>query len=262
MLPELIWYPIIGAAAGVLAGLLGIGGGLIVVPALMAVMPVPREILAHVAIGTSLASIAFTSISSARAHHRRGAVDWPLVMSLGPGLAVGAFAGAAAAHVLRSDHLQAIFGVFLLLVGFQMLLGLKPAAHRGRPGPMSATTVGGIIGLVSGVVGIGGGTMTVPYLAWCNVPIRQAIAVSAACGLPIAIAGAAGFIIFGAGAGLPSGSGYVYWPAFLGVAVTSVFTSPLGAALAHRLPISTLRKAFALLAMAVAARLLLTSLRP
>lgn len=256
---EFAWYLMIGAGAGVLAGLLGIGGGLIVVPALMVVMPVPKAILAHTAIGTSLASIALTSISSSYSHHLRGAIRWSLVVSLAPGLALGALGGAAAAHALRSDSLQAVFALFLLAVAAQMVWKVRPAPHHETPGPWVMSGAGAVIGFVSGVVGIGGGTMTVPFLTRCNVPLRQAIAVSAACGFPIAVAGAAGFVMFGSGADLPGGSGYVYWPAFAGVAIASVILSPAGATLAHHLPVDTLRRIFAVLAAAVAMRMLVGS---
>ena len=256
---DFVWYPLIGVLAGLLAGLLGIGGGLIVVPALMVVMPVPKAVLAHSAIGTSLASIALTSISSSYEHHRRGAIRWPLVAALAPGLALGALGGAALAHSLRSDSLRAAFGVFLLAMAVQMVLRVQPAPHRAPPGTLGMSSAGAIIGCVSGIVGIGGGAMTVPFLGWCNVPLREAIAISAACGLPIAIAGAIGFMSFGAGAGLPSSSGYIYWPAFVGVALASVATSRAGAALAHNLPVELLRRIFAGLAALVALQMLIGS---
>jgi uncharacterized membrane protein YfcA len=164
------------------------------------------------------------------------------------GIVFGAWLGAAIAHYMPSQSLARVFGVFELLVAAHMLFGKPPAAHRGAPDKSRNLAAGGIIGVVSAVLGIGGGTLTVPYLAWHNIPMRQAVGTAAACGLPIALAGTVGFIVAGRQAGnLPAfSSGYVYWPAVAAICVTSVLAAPLGARLAHTLPQNALKKIFAL----------------
>jgi len=248
---EWIAYLGLGAFAGVLAGLFGVGGGLVIVPVLVYLFQqqgmVP-DIIVHLAIGTSLATIVFTSISSVYAHHRRGAVYWRTVMQLVPGIVIGAWLGALLADLMPSARLRTVFGVFELMVALQMGLNLRASAQRGLPGWPGMSLAGGVIGAVSAMVGIGGGTMTVPFLQWCNVPIRFAVATSAACGLPIALAGAVGFVVSGWDNPLlpaPS-SGYLYWPAWGGVVAASVLFAPLGARLAHSLPANQLKRFFAL----------------
>ncbi|MEM9303556.1 MAG: sulfite exporter TauE/SafE family protein [Pseudomonadota bacterium] len=238
-----------GALAGFLAGLLGIGGGLVIVPALLVLLAgrMP-EYAMHVAVGTSLASIVLTSIASVRAHHGRGAVDWPVMARLTPGLVLGSALAAAIAAALSSLALTAIFGVFCLLVSLQMMRGSGTADGSG-PGPGAPELVGAgtVIGTVSALVGIGGGSLTVPYLTWRGVAIHRAVGTSAACGLPIAVAGALGFVVTGwAIAGRPAPSvGFVWLPALLAIVVTSVPFAPLGARAAHALPTATLRRVFA-----------------
>jgi len=246
----LLFYLALGAFAGVMAGLLGVGGGLIIVPALAWIFHlqgVAETVIMHLAIGTSLATIVATSISSVRAHHRLGAVLWPVFWRLTPGIVAGAWLGAAIADALPSAALQVVFGVFVLLVAAQIGFGAKPAPHRTLPGAAGMLAAGGVIGLVSAIVGIGGGSLTVPWLTWCNTSIRNAVATSAACGLPIALAGAAAFIVTGWGeAKLPAWSlGYIYGPAMAGVAVASMLFAPLGARLAHTLPTIALKRVFA-----------------
>jgi len=250
-LETLFVYLVVGAFAGMFAGLLGVGGGLIIVPVLVFIFQsqgMADTVIVHLAIGTSLATIALTSLSSVAAHHRRGAVRWPVFRALTPGIVIGALFGAAVADALPSAGLRGVFGVFELGVALQLVLDRKPEPHRGLPGWVGMTFAGAGIGAVSGIVGIGGGTLTVPFLVWCNVTLRQAVATSAACGFPIAIAGAAGYVLTGWNApALPAGAtGYVYWPAFAGIAVTSVLFAPLGARLAHTLPVPVLRRFFAL----------------
>jgi uncharacterized membrane protein YfcA len=207
----------------------------------------PEPVIMHLALGTSLATIIVTSISSVRAHHRHGAVLWPVFWQLAPGLVIGTLLGSKLAGALRSDTLRIIFGVFELTVAAQMGFGFKPSAQRELPGTGGMLTAGGLIGLVSAIVGIGGGSLTVPFLTWCNETIHKAVATSAACGLPIAVAGAVGYMVNGWGRPeLPPWSlGYVYGPALLGIALISMLFAPLGAKLAHSLPTATLRKAFA-----------------
>lgn len=252
----------VGAFAGLMAGLLGVGGGLIIVPALAVLLaPLMPDAtwLMHLAIGTSLATIVFTSLSSIYAHHRRGAVRWELVRALAPGIMLGAVLGGLLAKGIPNAGLRSLFGLFELAVALQLALGLKPKAHRGLPGPWGMGATGSVIGVISALLGIGGGTLSVPFLLWCRVAIKQAVATSAACGLPIAVAGGLGFVIAGWGqAGLPPYSlGFVHGPAFAGIVLSSVLFAPLGAALAHRLPMSVLRRLFALFLALVGLKMLL-----
>jgi uncharacterized membrane protein YfcA len=251
----------LGAVAGTLAGLLGVGGGLIIVPVLLWVFlhqGMDPSVVVHLAVGTSLASIIVTSVASIIAHNRRGAVRWPVVALLAPGIVVGAWMGAVVADLLSSIWLQRVFGCFAIVVGLQMALGLQVGAHRAIPGRWGMLMAGSVIGVVSAVVGIGGGSMTVPFLHWNSMDMRNAVATSAACGLPIALAGALGFLISGWNEqALPAGaSGYLYWPALPGIVVASVLFAPLGAHLAHTLPLPLLRRIFALLLLLVGSKLL------
>ena len=262
LLPTLLLYLALGAFAGVMAGLLGVGGGLIIVPVLAWIFhgqQINDAIVMHLALGTSLATIVVTSISSVRAHHQRGAVLWPVVWRLTPGIVIGAWLGAAVADALPSAVLSKIFALFVLAVAAQMAFGAKPAPHRGLPGAGGMAATGGVIGVVSAIVGIGGGSLTVPFLTWCNTAMRPAVATSAACGLPIALAGTLGFIITGLNAAdRPAWSlGYVYGPALAGVAFASMLLAPLGAKLAHTLPTETLKKIFAVFLTLVGTKMLL-----
>ncbi len=255
-------YLTIGLAAGVMAGLLGIGGGLIIVPALVWVFAsqgVDAGQLVHLAVGTSLATIVPTSLSSIRAHHRRNAVRWELFALLTPGILLGAWAGAEAADRLSSVWLQRAFGCFALLVGLRMLIGAKAKGRYDLPARPGMTLGGLVIGCVSAVVGIGGGSLTVPFLTACRVHIRQAVATSSACGLPIALVGAMGFIWTGwLKQGLPAGTtGYVYWPAFAGIVMSSVMFAPVGARFAHRMPVTQLKRVFAFFLMIVGTKMLI-----
>ncbi len=255
-------YILVGAGAGFVAGLLGVGGGLIIVPVLVfafAAQGFAPSVLVHLAIGTSLATIVVTSIASVRTHHRHGAVQWKVFRELTPGIVIGALGGAAIANVLPGEKLRAIFGVFELLVALQMGMGWRVSAHRNLPGAMALSGAGVVIGAISSVIGIGGGTLTVPYLSWCNVGLRQAIATSAATGFPIAMAGAMGFVATGWDVPLlpPLSGGYVYWPAFAAISAVSLLFAPLGAKLTHRLPVVVLRRVFAVLLAILGVRMLL-----
>jgi len=242
-------YLLLGAVAGLLAGLLGVGGGLIIVPVLAWVF-VQRgfspEVIMHMAVATSLATIVLTSLSSMRAHHKKGAVRWQLFAQLSPGIVLGALAGAAIADMLPSRSLQIFFGLFELGVAAQLGLNLQPPHFRLLAGRFSQFMAGSIIGLISAIVGIGGGTLTVPWLLWNRTPVREAVATSSACGLPIALAGATGFVVAGGDTGIEYSSGYVYWPAFIMVSTASVLIAPLGAGLAHRIDAQKLKRGFAL----------------
>ncbi|MDP1708540.1 MAG: sulfite exporter TauE/SafE family protein [Gammaproteobacteria bacterium] len=260
----LLLYLLLGAFVGVVAGLFGVGGGLIIVPALLFIFHgsgMSATVVMHMAIGTSLATIMVTSLSSVRAHHQHGAVLWPIVAKLAPGIVAGTLFGAYIVNQLPNATLRIIFGVFELLVAAQMAFGIKAAPHRQLPGWPGMSVTGAIIGKVSAIIGIGGGTLTVPFLVWCNTGIRQAVATSAACGLPIAVAGTVGFVITGWNTPqLPAWStGYIYWPAFAGIALASVLSAPLGARLAHTLPVGQLRIYFSLLLALLGMRMLLFS---
>lgn len=255
-------YLAAGAVAGVIAGLLGVGGGVVIVPALVWVFTaaaVDASVLVHLAVGTSLATIIVTAISSIRAHQKRGAILWDVVGKLAPGIVVGAWLGAAIADLMPASLLQRVFATFIILVGIQMLGNWKTAAHRQLPGLVGMFLSGNVIGAVSAIVGIGGGIMTVPFLTWCSVEMRRAVATSAANGLPIAVAGALGFVVAGWNeARLPEWTlGYVHLPALVGVASASFLTAPIGARLAHTLPIPVLKRVFSVLLLFVGVRMLL-----
>jgi len=253
-------YAVVGGVVGVLAGLLGIGGGLIVVPALMflfAAEKLPAPYHVHLAVGTSLATIIFTALASVRAHHAHRAVDWKVVIRMTPGILIGTGGATLLAINLSAGFLKWLFACFVIFVALQMIFGIKPHAAREIPGRSGLFTAGALIGGLSSLVGIGGGSMTVPFLVWCNVTVQRAIATSAAIGLPIALAGSAGYMISGSGVtGLPALCvGFVYLPALLGIAFASMLTAPLGARLAHRLPVQNLKKIFAIFLLIIAARL-------
>jgi len=263
MPPELtllIAYFAIGAVAGILAGLMGIGGGIVIVPALYFLFVwqgFADALLMQLAVATSLATIVFTSIASARAHHRRGAVLWPTVFRLGPGIVLGAIAGGLLARYLSSGGLRMFFGLFEIAVALQIGLGAKPPAGRVLPGSLGMNLAGAGIGGLSALLGIGGGTLTVPFLLWCNVVIHQAVATAAACGLPIALAGALTMMAAGWDhPALPDHSlGYVHWPAALAIVAASFLAAPLGARLAHALPVMTLKRVFAVVLALIGLRM-------
>jgi uncharacterized membrane protein YfcA len=249
-------YLVLGAVAGVMAGLLGVGGGLIIVPVLIWIFRgkgFDEALVAHLAIGTSLATIVATSISSIIAHQRHQAIRWRLVAALTPGLLIGAWLGSAIADGLPTPVLQRVYACFAIMVGVRMLMRAHAEGRWELPGWPGMGVAGGIIGAVSAVVGIGGGTMTVPFLNGCRFDMRQSVATSSACGLPIALAGALGFVVFGWGDNsLPMGSfGYVYGPAAVMVVAASILFAPLGARLAHRMPVANLKRFFALLLFVV-----------
>ncbi len=254
-------YLLTGIFAGFLAGLLGVGGGLVIVPVLTFIFTAqhfPASHILHIALGTSLASILFTSVSSLRAHHAHGAVSWQVVRGITPGILAGTLLGTVLAAQLSSNFLKGFFVLFVYYVAAQMLLNIKPKPSRQLPGWGGMFGAGGVIGGVSSLVGIGGGTLSVPFMTWCNVKMHQAIGTSAAIGFPIALAGAIGYIVNGLGAnGLPEYSlGFIYLPALAGLVLASVLTAPLGARLAHRLPVPQLKKVFAALLIVLGTRML------
>lgn len=263
MLTIFAMYLALGVVAGILAGLLGIGGGLVIVPMLNFAFQwqnLPVEHQMHLALGTSLATIILTSISSFRAHDKRGAVRWDIFRNITPGIIVGTLLGSWLASGMSTGILKIVFVCFLYYVATQMLMGIKPKATRDIPGTVGIFGAGGIIGCVSSIVGIGGGTLTVPFMTWCNVQMHVAIGTASAIGLPIALAGTLGYITTGWSAtGLPDWTvGYVYLPALLGIISSSVLTAPWGAKLAHSLPVPKLKRIFAILLYAVATKMLLS----
>jgi len=257
----ILTYLGVGAIAGILAGLLGIGGGLIIVPMVIFCLTqqeVPHEFMMHIALGTSMASIMFTAVSSFSAHHRRGAVRWIVVRRIVLGILLGTFLGSCIAARMSTDFLKGFFVIFLYYVAIQMLVNKKPKPSRELPGQAGMFAVGNVIGVVSSLVGIGGGTLSVPFMMWCNMAVHEAIGTSAAIGFPIAIAGTVGYIFNGWSVpGLPEYSfGYVYLPALAGIVCASVVTAPLGVYLAHSLPVNKLKRVFAFLLIIVGTRML------
>jgi uncharacterized membrane protein YfcA len=262
----IIAFLVLGAATGFAAGLLGIGGGMLMVPFITFLLiqkNFPQAVVVHMAIATSLATIMFTSISSVRAHHKRGAVSWPIVKLLAPGILIGSFIGPWIGKQMNSSALALFFGLFVAASATQMLLDKKPAGSRELPKGPGLFAAGGGIGVLSGLVGAGGGFISVPFMTWCNVKIHNAVATSAALGFPIAVAGTLSNIYFGMGIpDLPPGSlGFIYLPALVVIAITSVMTAPLGAKTAHNMPVKTLKKAFALMLYVLAAYMLYKGFR-
>ncbi|MBT0961065.1 sulfite exporter TauE/SafE family protein [Denitromonas iodatirespirans] len=249
---ELWWlsYPVLGAFVGFFAGLLGVGGGGIMVPVLTSLFVAqgfPADKIVHMALGTSMAGIVMTSVASLRAHHRHRAVRWDVVRAITPGILAGTFGATFIASHVASRPLAIFFACFMAYVSTQMLLNIKPKPSRALPGPLGMTGVGLGIGGVSALVAIGGGSLSVPFMTWCNLKIQNAIGTSAAIGLPIALAGTAGYVINGWGTeGTPAyTAGFIYLPALVLITLVSTFTAPLGVQLAHRLPVATLKKVFA-----------------
>jgi uncharacterized membrane protein YfcA len=256
-----IIYLLMGLFVGFFAGLLGIGGGLILVTLMVYLFTLqgfPADRLLHLALGTSITSIVFTSISSLRAHHKHGAVRWDILRTAVPGLVVGTLLGAVVADLLKSKYLAIFFVIFVYYSAVQMFANVKPKPTRQLPGKAGMTVVAVIVGIVSSLVGIGGGVMTIPLMSHCNVPMRQAIGTSAALGLPIAIAGAVGFIATGLGKDhLPALSvGYIYLPALVGIVIGTFVTVPWGAKMAHSMPVTTLKRIFAVILFILATRML------
>ncbi len=253
---------ILGLCTGFLAGLLGIGGGMLMVPFVTIILTargVSPDLAVKMAIATSMATIVFTSISSVRAHHKRGAVQWGIVKNLAPGIVLGAMlASLGVFAVLKGTSLALFFAAFVGFSATQMLLDKKPAPTRTLPGPAGLLGSGGVIGFLSGLVGAGGGFVSVPFMTWCNVPMHQAVATSAALGFPIALANVVGYVVAGQSvSGLPAGSvGYVFVPALAVIATSSVLMAPQGVKAAHALPVKQLKRVFALILYALAAYML------
>jgi uncharacterized membrane protein YfcA len=261
--PQLIIeLALLGICTGFLAGLLGIGGGMIMVPFLTFMLTqrgVDANLTVKMAIATSMATIIFTSISSVRAHHKRGAVRWDLVKGLAPGIVLGSMiASLGVFAMLKGANLAIFFGLFVGFSATQMFLDKKPAPSRQVPGTAGLVAAGSAIGFLSGLVGAGGGFISVPFMAWCNVAIHTAVATSSALGFPIALANVLGYVLSGMSVtGLPDDAiGYIWVPALVVIALCSVFTAPLGAKAAHSLPVKKLKRIFAMILYALAAYML------
>lgn len=254
-------YLAIGVAVGFLAGLFGIGGGMVMVPMLVFVFAAkgfPAEHLMHLSLATSMATIVFTSLSSVGAHHSHGAVDWPVARAMAPGIVAGALAATLVAGFVPTRPLAVFFAVFMLYASLQMFFEIKPRPSQQLPGAAGLFGVGAGIGSLSSVLAAGGAFLSIPFLVRCNVPLKRAIGTAAANGFPIAVAGTIGYILNGLRApDLPAGSlGYVYLPALAIIVVASMPAAPLGAKLAHRLPVKRLRVVLALMLLAIAVRML------
>ena len=251
----------LGLIVGFFAGLLGIGGGGIMVPLLTMIFMAQgfdAEQLVHMALGTSMAAIVITAMSSAYSHHQHGAVRWDVWKKMAVGLLLGTFSLSFITAYLPRTFLAVFFSVFMTYVAIQMFLNIKPKPSRTLPSKLGLSLVGFGIGGISALVAIGGGTMSVPFLTWCNVKVQDAIATSAALGVPIALAGGIGYAISGWNEpNLPEYSaGYVYLPAVFLISIMSVFTAPIGVKLAHRLPVGILKKVFAVIMLLLAIKML------
>lgn len=250
---EIVALLVLGSMTGFLAGLFGIGGGMVMVPfmtLLFTALGMPSVHLVHMAIATSLATILFTSVSSVRAHQQHGAVLWPVVWRVAPGILLGSLLGAQIAAALPTAPLALVFAAFVGFSATQMLLNRKPKPSRELPGGPGMFGAGTVIGSIASLVGAGGGFISVPFMVWCNVPMHRAVGTSAALGFPIAAAGTLGYVIAGwreMGPPTWQHAGFIYLPALLTVSLTSVLTAPLGARLAHALDVTRLKRLFALM---------------
>lgn len=250
----IVVYLTLGLFVGFMAGLLGIGGGIVMVPALTAIFLAQgagMEDVVHFALGTSMSAIIVTSFASMRAHNAKEGVVWDIVKAIAPGIILGTFITTFVVAYLKSIHLALFFSLFTAYVSVQMIIDKKPKPTCQIAGKKGLFFGGSIIGSISALVSIGGGSLSVPYLVWQNIDLKKAIGTSAAIGLPLSITGTVGYII----AGWDHTSieqfqlGFVYLPAVLAISVTSYFMAPYGAKCAHILPVSILKKIFALLLM-------------
>ncbi len=254
-------YAAIGAAVGFFAGLLGIGGGAIIVPLLVMLFDaqgLPKAYILHLAVGSGMASILFTSLSSMRAHAARGVARWDLALALTPGILVGGLLGSVVTAWISTQLFASLVTAVVFAAATNILIDRRPKPTRQLPGAPGSMLVGLVIGFVCSLAAMGGAFLTIPYALYCNVTMLEAIGTAAIVGFPIALAGSVGFIATGWGlSGLPPHSvGYVYLPAVLGLTLVSVLTAPLGAAAAHRLPTRRLKQIFALLLYALATKML------
>jgi uncharacterized protein len=259
----LLGYALTGLLAGFLAGLLGIGGGLVFVPilaALFASQGFTPGLVMPMALGTSLAAIVFTSANSMYAHHAHGAVDWRIFRNMTPGIVPGSLLGSVAVAHVPSQVLRIIFSMFAAFAAIQMLANIQPRPIPQSPGFRGLVAAGGAVGSASTLLGIGGALIAVPFMLWRNVPARLAIGTAAALGVPIAVAGTIGFVSTGIlNQNLPDYSlGFVHLPALAAIVATSMFSAPLGASVSHHLPVNVLKKCFAGVLLVTAGKMLFT----
>lgn len=262
MIEVILISMLLGSISGIIAGLLGLGGGLVLVPMLVwlfSALQFDSEQVMIMAVATSLATIVPTAITAVNSHHRRGAVIWSKVFRLTPGILLGAGVGALFADLVSAEVLRSLFVVYLVYVGANMLLQARPVLNLHQRASWLDFTAGGVIGLLSSVLGIGGGTMTVPYLLGQRLEMKNAVAVSSACGLPIALSATVSYVLLGLdNTQLPEGSvGYIYLPAFVGIVIFSVLTVPVGVKLAHRLPAQKLKRYFAVILFVMALKMII-----
>ena len=262
MLEWILGYLALGALVGFFAGMLGIGGGAIMVPILVLMLDaqgLPREQVLHLAVGTSMSTILFTSLSSIRSHHRRGSIRWDIFRGMTPGIIAGGLAGSVVATLVPASALAVAFTLVIFFAATNILLDRKPHPSRGLPGPAGLFGVGAGISAVSAVAAMGGAFISVPYMLWCNVAMLQAVGTAASLGFPIAVAGTIGYVYNGLhDSGLPPLTlGYIYLPAMAGIVVTSMLVAPLGAAAAHSLPTKWLKRIYAILLYVLAVRMLI-----
>jgi len=253
---------LLGICTGFLSGLMGIGGGMLMVPFITFMLTAkgyPAEYTVKIAVATSLATVCLTSLSSLRAHHGRGAVLWPVVRVLAPGIFLGSLIGAQLAAALPGKLVGVLFAVFVAFSATQMFLDRKPKPSRTLPGRVGTFGVGWVIGLLSALVGAGGAFVSVPFMTWCNIKIHDAVGTSSALGFPVALGGTVGYIWAGQDMPLmpPGTFGYLYLPGLIVISMASVFTAPIGARTAHRMDIRPLKKVFALVLYVLAAYFLL-----
>lgn len=256
-----IGYLAIGALMGFFAGMLGIGGGALTVPLVIMLFEaqnLPSEHILHLAVGTAMAAVLFTSVSSLRAHARRGAVRWEVFRRITPGILLGGLVGGLIAGALSTRWFALVFTGLVYYAATMLLVEFKPKPSRQLPGTIGMFIAGMAISGLSALVAIGGAVMSIPLMVFCNVPILHAIGTAAAIGFPIALSGTAGYVLSGWNApGLPPYSlGFVYLPALAGIVLASVLTAPLGAGVAHRVPARRLRQVVALLFYLLATRML------
>jgi uncharacterized membrane protein YfcA len=259
LLSDILMLMLCGSISGFLAGLLGIGGGMILVPFMILVfnhLGFNQEVIVHMAIATGMATILFTTSSAIWAHHKHGSIDWKLVASLSPGMIFGGLIGGSELfEALKTSWLSLFFAIFIVYTSIQMLLNKKPTAGRDLPGVIGLFSFGTFAGALASLVGAGGAFITVPFMLWCNVKPHTAMATSSGLGLPVSLAATLGYMYGSWGnPNLPSGSlGFVYLPAVACIVIVSIFTAPFGAKMARKLNVAQLKRVFGIMLFFLAA---------
>jgi len=258
-LSDILMLMLCGGISGFLAGLLGIGGGMILVPFMILVfnhLGFNQEIIVHMAIATGMATILFTTSSAIWAHHKHGSIDWKLVAALSPGMVFGGLVGGSELfEAIKTSWLSLFFAIFIVYTSIQMIRNKKPSAGRELPGSFGLFFFGTFTGVLASLVGAGGAFITVPFMLWCNVKPHTAMASSSGLGLPIAAAATLGYMYGSWGnPNLPTGSlGFVYLPAVACIVVVSIFTAPWGAKMARKLNVAQLKRVFGIILFFLAA---------